>query len=534
MSTICKEVRKLVDRRARGEETVKLIGMSNMGHSDISDRRRDYGGTASEAIERNIIKINEERQWVITVRWDRNKWERGEGDKVGSQKVTVMTTRGEVGEDKRVETQVKDNDGEGGEHSAMVRTEREVEVERWVKRGGNSKGQLEDVTDDETASGRGGRENGKERKRREVRGNVDMQRRITRSMSVGTAALTAMREGEEMGHVARVTEWKGRKGGKSRADREGEGTERCVANNSRVDRREMGNNGEHTKGGDAEATEEGGSVRSNAAVARTIRKRRGNNWSTREGKGGSAPPGSERVSDLMDATRWTIQKMEGGEVAYWYRDNKGEKRLWFVKAKSRMGYTLIAKRMFKVHEPMMVYMERLMGEVGSVELDEEYGRMMREWRSDKRVTTMDYIMKVGRWWMDGKESWSPARLVNDARGTGKIINAYMCEGGRRGGEGTKGTDAEWGATIKAHRMVMPGDEILMDYGDDYWAGEAQQGKLQNIEGGGVGRKERSIAEQYWEKERGADKRYMVDLMSDEEAEKSDTRGEVKAGAGRRG
>ena len=76
------------------------------------------------------------------------------------------------------------------------------------------------------------------------------------------------------------------------------------------------------------------STRGEEKVTRTIRKKRGNNWSKREGKGGNAPPGSEKVCDLMDIMRWTMQEMDEGEVAYWYRDNTGERRLWFMKIKS--------------------------------------------------------------------------------------------------------------------------------------------------------------------------------------------------------
>ena len=174
-----------------------------------------------------------------------------------------------------------------------------------------------------------------------------------------------------------------------------------------------------------------------------------------------------RVSEMWDATRWRMTETAQGGQIFWYRDSDGMERARYRTQPSRLMEEieknkrakkgkpvtnrnlmlgLYAMRRFEVHEPIAVYIGEDIGEQGG-DGDAELERRAAE-------NGGRHVMQQGRRLVDGKYGPTGAQYVNSAYRAPKgwANNARILATG----------------TIVATKVIRPGTEILMAYGNAYW------------------------------------------------------------------
>ena len=121
-------------------------------------------------------------------------------------------------------------------------------------------------------------------------------------------------------------------------------------------------------------------------------------------------------------------------------------------------------RPFAEGEVIGVYMGKAIPEAEQVAYKRKAQEEAAKPDGDKQAD--EYIMAAGSTWVDGNVKGNVMRRANDGRGTQWPNNAKQRAGGEYGVHNTG--DDRWGITIEATRPIKMGEEILLDYGDDYW------------------------------------------------------------------
>jgi len=187
---------------------------------------------------------------------------------------------------------------------------------------------------------------------------------------------------------------------------------------------------------------------------------------------------------LMDRNRGIMRENEN-ETDVLYRISKGDDKekigMRFKIKETGRGYKgVYAMKSYKKGERLAVYMGKNLGKLGTTELNRNWKKIEDKWRSGEDAMALDYVMEINGAWIDGRKAWTIAKYFNDARNTGKEYNAKMLAGGVR--EVTPDGVDVYGATIEATKDIKVGEEIFINYGEKYWAGEAQRHKVVNKRG----------------------------------------------------
>ena len=85
----------------------------------------------------------------------------------------------------------------------------------------------------------------------------------------------------------------------------------------------------------------------------------------------------------------------------------------------------------------------------------------------------DHVMRIGTKWIDGRTHICGGQYMNTSIWTGEENNVKMM-------------GAPYGTLrIKCRGGVEKGEELLLDYGGDYWASKERQQLLKKLWGQGV-------------------------------------------------
>ena len=175
---------------------------------------------------------------------------------------------------------------------------------------------------------------------------------------------------------------------------------------------------------------------------------------------GAAKKGGEAATAIAEAWRWEERGKGEGATQWeiWYvREGKHEAELWLVveDRKEEGGRVLVAGRDFTDNEAVVAYL-------GEVIDEEEMGKRTEEGEGE-------HIMEIGSRLVDGRKHKCGGQYMNtcmpwDTRGNNvKMMGAPL---------GTLRIESENG--------VRKGDELLLDYGELYWASEERQALLNKI------------------------------------------------------
>ena len=271
--------------------------------------------------------------------------------------------------------------------------------------------------------------------------------------------------GATTGEVVRV--WSGSGHEKSAWDqvKEVSGVAELIKNAEEEQLRRKGGSGE----GLGDLLEDCGSVMVLYAESRGTEGGEGEDGKEKRQEGGEGPEAArkgERVKALVQEERWEEKRvtweggMRTGGWEIWYRrEGERESEKWLEVRESREeGRHLVAGRDFAYKEAVVAY---LGDEITKEELKirEEEGRA-------------DHVMQVGAKLVDGRLHKCGGQYMNTSVWEGEENNVEMM-------------GAPYG-TLRIAREggVRKGEQLLLDYGGDYWASEERKSLLEKIWAGG--------------------------------------------------
>ena len=165
----------------------------------------------------------------------------------------------------------------------------------------------------------------------------------------------------------------------------------------------------------------------------------------------------EAAGHIADMMRWERRRPgDGGIQEYWFRPEGSEDHVhWFTvcQGDGMRGKYVVAARDFRSGEAVVAY----------------HGEIITEEEKKQRESAGvgDHIMQIGSTLVDGVHSEGGGQFLNSALPKGKCVNNVQQSGAPYG-------------TLRTRRPVMAGQELLLEYGKEYWKSAERQVLLETL------------------------------------------------------